>query len=69
MLCVTWPQLHGSLPRIYDVTERPNNAPEVAEHTLAAPAPPDGNFWHLHVDSASNYKGSGADVVLVTPSF
>ncbi|KAM2733423.1 hypothetical protein EV2_036849 [Malus domestica] len=30
-------------------------------------APPDGDFWHLYVDGSSNYKGSGADVVLVTP--
>ncbi|KAM1704828.1 hypothetical protein TB1_026304 [Malus domestica] len=31
------------------------------------PTPPNGDFWHLHVDDASNYKGLGADVVLVTP--
>ncbi|TQD74466.1 hypothetical protein C1H46_039994 [Malus baccata] len=30
-------------------------------------APPSEDFWHLHVDGASNYKGSGASMVLVTP--
>ncbi|KAM2860155.1 hypothetical protein COP2_025486 [Malus domestica] len=25
------------------------------------------DFWHLHVDDASNNKGSGAGMVLVTP--
>ncbi|KAM2192406.1 hypothetical protein ACFX1Q_028098 [Malus domestica] len=50
-----------------DATERPNDAPEVAEHTLTAPVPPDRDFWHLNVDDASKYKDSGADVVLVTP--
>ncbi|KAM2126871.1 hypothetical protein ACFX1R_006841 [Malus domestica] len=54
-------------PSLGDATERPNNASKVAEHTLTTPAPPDGDFWHLHVDGASNYKDSGADVVLVTP--
>ncbi|KAM2356212.1 hypothetical protein ACFX1X_010707 [Malus domestica] len=29
--------------------------------------PPSEDFWHLHVDGASNNKGSGAGMVLVTP--
>ncbi|KAM1515852.1 hypothetical protein ACFX10_014913 [Malus domestica] len=65
LLCVTWPQLHSSLPCIHDATERPNDTPEVAEHSLAVPAPPDGDFWYLHVHGASNYKGSRAGIVLV----
>ncbi|KAM2695477.1 hypothetical protein EV1_039967 [Malus domestica] len=39
-------------PSLGDAIERPNDASEVAEHTLAAPTPPDGDFWHLHVDGA-----------------
>ncbi|KAM1531301.1 hypothetical protein ACFX1Z_020271 [Malus domestica] len=50
-----------------DVTERPNGAPEATKHTLVTPASPNGDFWHLHVDDASNYKGSEASMVLVTP--
>ncbi|KAM1978656.1 hypothetical protein ACFX16_015329 [Malus domestica] len=53
-------------PSLGNATERPNNALEAAEHTLAAPTPSDGDFWHLHVDGASNYKGSGVGTVLVT---
>ncbi|XP_068304178.1 uncharacterized protein [Pyrus communis] len=30
-------------------------------------APPSEDFRHFHVDDASNYKGSGAGLVLVTP--
>ncbi|KAM2542455.1 hypothetical protein TB2_021881 [Malus domestica] len=30
-------------------------------------ASPNGDFWHLHVDDASSYKGSRAGVVLITP--
>ncbi|KAM2778465.1 hypothetical protein COP1_013842 [Malus domestica] len=41
--------------------------PEATEHTLAMLAPSSKNFWHLHINGASNYKGSGAGVVLVTP--
>ncbi|KAM1059687.1 hypothetical protein ACFX2B_024188 [Malus domestica] len=55
-------------PSLDDATERPNDASEVAEHTLAPPASPHGDFWNLHVDGVSNYKSLGADVVLVTPS-
>ncbi|KAM1243363.1 hypothetical protein ACFX2G_035629 [Malus domestica] len=54
------------MPSLGDITERPNDAPEVTEHTLATPASSDRDFWHLHVIDASNYKGSGADI-LVTP--
>ncbi|XP_050141177.1 uncharacterized protein LOC126617183 [Malus sylvestris] len=53
-------------PSLGDVTERPNDALETAEHALTMPTLPDGEFWHLHVDSVSNYKGSGADVALVS---
>ncbi|KAM1724753.1 hypothetical protein ACFX11_023167 [Malus domestica] len=42
-----------------DVTEQPNNASEVAEHALAAPAPLNENFWHLHFDGASNSNSVG----------
>ncbi|KAM1348067.1 hypothetical protein FF1_002357 [Malus domestica] len=49
-----------------DATELPNDILKAAEHTLVTPAPLDGDFWLLHVDGASNYKGSRADVVLVT---
>ena len=48
-----------------DVTSRPNDAPEVVEHTFATTALLDGDFWHLHVDNASNYKSSRAEVVLI----
>ncbi|KAM2168038.1 hypothetical protein ACFX1Q_037529 [Malus domestica] len=47
--------------------EQSNDTPEVGEHTLAVPTPPNGDFWHLHVDGASNWKGSRVGVVLVTP--
>ncbi|KAM0981395.1 hypothetical protein ACFX2A_014732 [Malus domestica] len=40
--------------------------PQKQPSTLAVPAPFDGDFWHLYVDEASNYKGSGAGMVLVT---
>ncbi|KAM2599253.1 hypothetical protein TB2_037696 [Malus domestica] len=26
----------------------------------------DGDFWHVHIDSVSNYKGPGASMILVT---
>ena len=68
------------MPSLGSATERSNDAPEAAEHTLAAPARPgsgrahlsrtcslNGDFQHLHVDDTSNYKGSGADMVLATP--
>ncbi|KAM2996329.1 hypothetical protein FF2_043163 [Malus domestica] len=50
-----------------DVTDWPNDAPEAAKHTLAVPAPTNGDFWHLHVNGASNYKGTRVSMVLVTP--
>ncbi|KAM2495059.1 hypothetical protein ACFX1W_035091 [Malus domestica] len=53
-------------PSIDDITEHPNDALEAAKHTLTTPASPNGDFWHLHVDDPSNYKGSRASVVLVT---
>ncbi|KAB2607403.1 S ribonuclease [Pyrus ussuriensis x Pyrus communis] len=37
------------------------------EHALAAPTLANKDFWCLHVDSSSNYKGSGIGLVLVTP--
>ncbi|KAM2039489.1 hypothetical protein ACFX1T_012922 [Malus domestica] len=49
-----------------NATEQPNYTLEVAENTLAVPVPSDEDFWYLHVDGASNYKGSGVYVVLVT---
>ncbi|KAM1559810.1 hypothetical protein ACFX1X_003117 [Malus domestica] len=55
-------------PSLGDTIGRPNDAPEAAESILAMLAPPDKDFWILHVDGASNYKGSGAGVVLVTPN-
>ena len=54
-------------PSLNDIIEQPNDTPEAAELTLVAPPPPNGDFWHLHVDYTSNYKGSGTGVVLVTP--
>ncbi|KAM1334267.1 hypothetical protein ACFX2F_010204 [Malus domestica] len=54
-------------PSLDNATVRPNDAPEVAESTLATLTPSNKDFWNLHVDGASNYKGSGAGVVLVTP--
>ncbi|KAM1451125.1 hypothetical protein ACFX2I_038289 [Malus domestica] len=42
------------MPSLGDVIERPNNALKAAEHALAVPAPPNGDFCHLHVDGASN---------------
>ena len=30
------------------------------------PALPDGDFWHLHFNGASNYKGLGVGMVFVT---
>ncbi|KAB2629367.1 carbon catabolite repressor protein 4 6-like [Pyrus ussuriensis x Pyrus communis] len=47
-----------------DATKQPNDTLDAAEHALAALAPPDGDFWHLHVDGASNYKGSEADLAV-----
>ncbi|KAM1444898.1 hypothetical protein ACFX13_041716 [Malus domestica] len=44
-------------PSLNDATEQPNDALKVTEHALAMFALPDGDFWHLNVDSASNYKG------------
>ena len=49
-----------------DAAEKPSNVQKIAE-TLASPASLNGDIWHLHVDDASNYKGSGAGVVLITP--
>ncbi|XP_068319766.1 uncharacterized protein [Pyrus communis] len=40
---------------------------EVAKNVIAAPAPPIGDFWHLHINGSSNYQGSGASLVLTTP--
>ncbi|KAM2908832.1 hypothetical protein COP2_048302 [Malus domestica] len=54
-------------PSLGNATVRPNDAPEAAESTLATLTPSNKDFWNLHVDGASNYKGSGAGVVLVTP--
>ncbi|XP_068328033.1 uncharacterized protein [Pyrus communis] len=48
-----------------DATKQPSNTPEAVEHALAMLASPSEDFWHLHVDSTSNYKGLGAGVVLV----
>ncbi|KAM1524206.1 hypothetical protein ACFX14_008993 [Malus domestica] len=55
------------MPSLGNATERTNNTLGVVEHILAMATPPDGDFPHLHVDDASNYKGSAAGVVLVTP--
>ncbi|KAM2369176.1 hypothetical protein EV1_046126 [Malus domestica] len=55
------------MPSLGNATERPNDATEEAEHTLAVPAPLNGDFWHLHVDDTSNYKSSRAGMVFVTP--
>ncbi|KAM2860025.1 hypothetical protein COP2_025370 [Malus domestica] len=55
------------MPSLGNATERPNDTPEAAESTLATLAPSNQDFWNLHVDGASNYKGSEAGVVLVTP--
>jgi len=46
-------------PSLGDAIEMPNDSPKAADHTLAVPTPLDGDFWHLHVDETSNYKGSG----------
>ncbi|KAM1107220.1 hypothetical protein ACFX2B_003960 [Malus domestica] len=54
-------------PSLGNVIERPNDASEAAENALATLALSDKDFWNLHDDGASNYKGSGAGVVLVTP--
>ena len=56
------------MPSLGDATKQPKDALEAAEHALAMPASPIGDFWHLHVDGASNYKGSEAGMVLVTPN-
>ncbi|KAM1784694.1 hypothetical protein ACFX12_037688 [Malus domestica] len=50
-----------------DLTERPNDTPKATENTLATPALPGGDVWHLHINITSNYKGSGASMVLITP--
>ncbi|KAM1564093.1 hypothetical protein ACFX10_038432 [Malus domestica] len=55
------------MPSLGDATNRPNDTPKAVEHTLVAPAPSNGDFWHLHVDDPSNYKGSGVGMILVTP--
>ncbi|XP_068314962.1 uncharacterized protein [Pyrus communis] len=55
------------MPSLSDATDQPNNASKATEHALVAPVPPDGDFWNLYVNGASNYKGSGAGMVLVTP--
>ena len=55
-----------SAPGLGNATEKPNNVLKAAE-TLASPASLNGDIWHLHVDGASNYKGSGAGMVLITP--
>ncbi|KAM1763293.1 hypothetical protein ACFX11_002648 [Malus domestica] len=47
-------------PSLDDAAEQPNDA-------LIAPGPPNEDFWHWQVDDVSNYKGSGAGVVLVIP--
>ncbi|XP_070667565.1 uncharacterized protein [Malus domestica] len=56
------------MPNPCNVTERPNDASEAAEHTLTVLAPPDGDFWDLHVDGASNSKSLRASMVLATPN-
>ncbi|KAM0988802.1 hypothetical protein ACFX2A_012923 [Malus domestica] len=57
---------HDFMPILGNVTERPNNASKATEHTLAMPASPDEDFWYLHVDGASNFKGSEASIILIT---
>ncbi|KAM1760275.1 hypothetical protein ACFX12_003165 [Malus domestica] len=54
-------------PSLGDTTGWPNDVLKAAKSILAMLAPLDKDFWILHVDGASNYKGSGASVVLVTP--
>ena len=44
----------------------PDDVPKAAE-TPTLPVSLNSYKWHLHVDGASNHKGSGAGVVLVTP--
>ncbi|KAM2248724.1 hypothetical protein ACFXTI_003466 [Malus domestica] len=53
-------------PSLGNATVRPNDAPEAAKSTLDTLTPSNKDFWNLHVDGASNYKGSGAGIVLVT---
>ncbi|XP_070672082.1 uncharacterized protein [Malus domestica] len=36
------------------------------EHALAEPTLSDKGFWCMHIDGSSNYKGSGASLVLIT---
>ncbi|KAM1240075.1 hypothetical protein ACFX2J_045436 [Malus domestica] len=54
-------------PSLGDATELLNNGPKATKHTLTTSASPDEDFWHLHVDDVSNYKGSRAGIILVTP--
>ncbi|KAM2984016.1 hypothetical protein FF2_009876 [Malus domestica] len=53
-------------PSLGNATEQPSNTPE-AEHTLAILTPQSEDFWHFHVDDASNNKGSETGIVLITP--
>ncbi|KAM1784784.1 hypothetical protein ACFX12_037766 [Malus domestica] len=45
-------------PSLGKATVRPNDAPKAAESTIATLTPSNKDFWNLHVDGASNYKGS-----------
>ena len=49
-----------------NAADEPDDVPKAAE-TPALPVSLNSDKWHLHVDHASNHKGSGAGVVLVTP--
>ncbi|XP_070668925.1 uncharacterized protein [Malus domestica] len=54
-------------PSLEDATSQLKSTTEVAEHALAAPTLSDKDFWRLHVDGSSNYKGSRAGLVLINP--
>ncbi|KAM2914483.1 hypothetical protein COP2_045004 [Malus domestica] len=41
--------------------------PQSSRAHLSLACSPNRDFWHLHLDDVSNYKGSGVGVVLVTP--
>ncbi|KAM2145168.1 hypothetical protein ACFX1R_048753 [Malus domestica] len=55
------------MPSLGDTTERTNDALEATDHSLTTAVSPDEDFWHLHVNGTSNFKGSEAGVVLVIP--
>ncbi|KAM2982021.1 hypothetical protein FF2_013275 [Malus domestica] len=46
-----------------DATTQPK---DVIEHALAEPTLFYKDFWSLHIDGSSNYKGSRAGLVLIT---